>query len=506
MITSTRLEGVLLELAATLDAAIEDGPDTYRVERSARKLLASLDGALLENQGKPIVIEMHDSLFVHRDLPLMKASLQGRSTITFLRAIGAGGIALESGLIVGHIVRFVKVVLGGLQHSMTLDGARMELLNNGVTGIGILGPHDDVTWTLSIDQAAENLYTAAGFEIETATPVHREIAEVVETSISQASSGKAIEMSAARTASEHIHEATRGGYSDLFQLGERPEYDAFTVQHSLRVALLATYVADWLGAPREILTELGAAALMHDVGKGRIPDEILYKPDRLDQDERRIIAQHPELGTEILLDSVDVGGCALGAAWGHHMRHDGRGYPHRRQWFKTSRATSLIQVCDVFEALTARRPYKAPYSPSRSFRILYSDPGAFDPAVLAAFTRALGIYPPGRFVVLSDGRIGRVIRSGAALDRPVVRTVPENEDVDLAAPEHVGITVSMILDEPEFVERATAAYKGMPKQDIAPVEYVVDEGLPTPVFGDQATAPGPPDDDACGHGEDCRLC
>ena len=513
MITSTRLEGVLLELANTLDIAIEAGPDAYKVERAGRKLLASLEGAALENHGQPIVIEMHDSLFVHRDLPLMKASLEGRSIITFLRVIGAGGLALEDGMEFGDVVRLLKVCLVAFEHGINLDVARQQLLNNGVTKIGILGPHDDHTWSLAIDKAAGELYHAAGFELEAAQPVHQEVAEVIEVAITQAANGKAVAMSDARTASEHIHEASRRGFSDLFQLGERPEYDAFTVQHSLRVALLATYVADWLGAPREILTELGAAALMHDVGKGRVPDEILYKPDRLDQEERRVIAQHPELGAEILLDSPDVGGCALGAAWGHHMRHDGRGYPQRRQWFETSPATSLIQVCDVFEALTARRPYKPPYSPSRAFRILYSDPGAFDPQILSAFTRALGLYPPGRFIVLSDGRIGRVLRSGAVLDRPIVRTVPDNEDVDLGAPENAEISVSMLLEEPDFVERAVAASGGRESHEnlaAEPEEYVVDNSIPLPTFD------GPPDgpavdhsggDDAtCGNGDDCRLC
>ncbi|MEM1450413.1 MAG: HD domain-containing phosphohydrolase [Planctomycetota bacterium] len=444
MITSTRLESVLLELASTIDAALEAGPEAYKVEHAARKLLKSLEGGLLENQGNPIVVEMHDSLFVHRDLPLMQASLQSRSAIAFLRVIGSGGIALEDGLNVGQVVRFVKLVCASFDRPMPLEAARMELLGNGIIAIGLLDPHDDKTWSLAIDSAAEKLYEAAGFELETAAPVQSEVAHVVEQAMAIAAKGEAIQMDEARTVSEHLHEASRQGFSDLFQLGERPEYDAFTVQHSLRVALLATYVADYIGAPREIVTEVGAAALLHDVGKGRIPDEILYKPERLDQDERRIIAKHPELGAEILLDSSDVSGVALGAAWGHHMRFDGRGYPHRRQWFESSRATSLIQVCDVFEALTARRPYKAPYSPSRAFRILYSDPGAFDPGVLSAFTRALGLYPPGRFVVLSDGRLGRVLRAGQTLDRPTVRIVPDNDDVDLAAPgnEELAVTCS----------------------------------------------------------------
>ena len=263
MITSTRLESVLLELASTIDAALEAGPEAYKVEHAARKLLKSLEGGLLENQGNPIVVEMHDSLFVHRDLPLMQASLQSRSAIAFLRVIGSGGIALEDGLNVGQVVRFVKLVCASFDRPMPLEAARMELLGNGIIAIGLLDPHDDKTWSLAIDSAAEKLYEAAGFELETAAPVQSEVAHVVEQAMAIAAKGEAIQMDEARTVSEHLHEASRQGFSDLFQLGERPEYDAFTVQHSLRVALLATNVADYIGAPREIVTEDGAAALVY---------------------------------------------------------------------------------------------------------------------------------------------------------------------------------------------------------------------------------------------------
>ena len=253
--------------------------------------------------------------------------------------------------------------------------------------------------------------------------------------------------------------------------------------------------------------------MYHDVGKGRIPEEVLYKPGRLDDDERRVMNMHPELGASILLEGEGVSSCALGAAWGHHLRYDGSGYPDRRPWHESTRATSLIQICDVFEALTARRPYKAPYSPARAFQILYSDPGAFDPALLAAFTRALGLYPPGRFVLLSDGRLGRVARAGRALDRPVVRTFPKGDTVTLGAQENAQLSVTRLLEEPEFIELLMTGASDDLGASLDLLESSREENEDAPGRDDEFAGLGRKKGrgsllpvDGCGHGDDCRLC
>ncbi len=387
--------------------------------------------------------------------------------------------------------------------------ARLEALR----GVSLLEPNDNVTWDWIDEGPAGEAYESAGLALESAAPARREVASAVEEAMGQASAGTAVQMDVARSVSETVVAASQTGFDNLMQLAERPEFDVFTVQHSLRVSLLATYVASEMGASRETLTELGAAAMFHDVGKGRIPEEILYKPGRLDEDERRVIATHPQLGTEILLDSPSVSACALGAAWGHHLRHDGKGYPERRPWFEATQATSLIQVCDVFEALTARRPYKAPYSPARAFQILYSDAGAYDPAVLSAFTRSMGLFPPGRFVLLSDGSLGRVAKAGKGLDRPIIRLFPRGELIDLSEPALASLAVARLLTEPEFVELLMTAKDGMisadeepkaalPSQESASPEAPRDEELAAPV-----TSEGSCDhDDHTGHSEDCRLC
>ena len=505
MISRQRAETLWNELSAALDATIEDDPKSTAVMYSIVRFRDALILGLSEAGGATLDMHMRMSLFIHNGRTLADASIRGRTLITFLRRVQRGGFRFAGTATPDSITKLIscarRVVTGEVDVTTDAFAAELESLE----GIEMIAPLDDVRWDIVNDASTQTAYTAAGFDIALAEPTRMEVATVVEEAVDAAADGHSVDIDVARTASETVLNTAEFGFDDLMQLAERPEFDVFTVQHSLRVSLLASYVAGQLGVTRDANIEITAAAMYHDVGKGRIPEAILYKPGRLDEDERRAMAAHPELGAEILLESQNKSPYALGAAWGHHLRFDGKGYPKRRSWFQTSRVTSLIQICDVFEALTSRRPYKAPYSPARAFQILYSDPGAFDPSLLAAFTRALGLYPPGRFVALSNGNLGRVARVGGRLDRPEVRTFPDGEIVDLTAPEHAELSVAELIEEPEFVRRL----RDTPEPE-AP--------LPKEAEAEDAPPEGPRDDeyvglthsedpdDGCGHGHDCRLC
>lgn len=512
MIGLSKAEGLWLELSSAVESALGSGLQDAATMRHAQRLLELTHFALQSEQGAPVKLFMCASLFVHAGIPLADASIRGRATIAFLRFTGAGGIEFSSNIEMASIVGLIDLARGVCRGEDSAFGASRQARLDSLPGIKLLEPTDNVTWDWIDEGPAGKAYEHAGLSLESAAPARRDVATAVEEAMGQASAGTAVQMDVARSVSESIVSVGQSGFDNLMQLAERPEFDVFTVQHSLRVSLLATYVASQLGASREVVTELGAAAMFHDVGKGRIPEEILYKPGRLDEDERRVIATHPQLGTEILLDSPSVSACALGAAWGHHLRYDGKGYPERRPWFESTQATSLIQVCDVFEALTARRPYKAPYSPARAFQILYSDAGAYDPAVLSAFTRAMGLFPPGRFVLLTDGRLARVARAGRSLDRPTVRSFPHGTLIDLSEPAQAGLAILRLLDEPEFVQLLMTSKDGKveeePKAPL-PSQPPHDRSSNGDAARDEELSESVTEGNSCddqGHGDDCRLC
>lgn len=498
MIAFSRAETLATTFGTAIETATRAGARSQDGRVAAQGLLREVQQALVDGSGTPAEVRMRGSLFVHGERTMASASISGRAGITFLRVAGIGGVAFDRTASLESITRLLEIAASTMLPGGGGPSESVERALVSVPGLSPTAAEDDVRWTVLTEESTRQAYSAAGLTPESAESAKLDVVTAIERAVELATAENVVDLDAAREASEQILSAAVDGFADVLHVAERPEFDVFTVQHSLRVSLLTSYVASTMGVDRGTLIELTAAAMFHDVGKGRVPQEVLYKPGRLDDDELRVMQQHPWLGAEILIDSDNVSPYALGAAWGHHVRFDGKGYPGTRPWFRPTRATSLIQVCDVFEALTSRRPYKPPYSPARAYQILYSDPGAFDPAMLAAFTRAMGLYPPGRFVALSDGCLGRVAAAGAALDRPVVRLFPNGEVVDLGEPRWRHLRVMELVDELDVVARLRG---DMPDEEEARAAEA-DADPRDEEFHELAVAGGHDH----GHDGQCRLC
>ncbi len=140
---------------------------------------------------------------------------------------------------------------------------------------------------------------------------------------------------------------------------------------------------------------------------------------------------HAQIGAEILMGHEQTSMLAVAGAWGHHLRSDGGGYPQAPKWAARHFLTQVLQVCDVFEALTAIRPYKPPFSPRRVYEIMVGDGGAFDPMALGVCIRAVGLYPPGSRLTLSDGTHGIVTAAGGDPEKPKVMVLTDEEGNEL---------------------------------------------------------------------------
>ncbi|MCK5942103.1 MAG: HD domain-containing protein, partial [Planctomycetes bacterium] len=211
---------------------------------------------------------------------------------------------------------------------------------------------------------------------------------------------------------------------------------------SVRVALLALQVARGLGASRDQLVRVGSAALMHDIGKSKVPQEVLFKQGRLTKEEWHWMAQHPRLGAQLLIEQHEhVDPRTVGAAFCHHMSPNGRGYPDAMMPMQPSATSCLIRVCDVFEALTAVRPYKRAMAPIEAFAVMLRNADDFDARWLNSFVKTLGLFPNGTRVELADGSDGVVVAQGEQLTTPTVRllTAAGGEELPADHPETVVI-------------------------------------------------------------------
>jgi len=202
--------------------------------------------------------------------------------------------------------------------------------------------------------------------------------------------------------------------------------DNYLYAHSVNVCILAVKVGIGLCYDKIHLTELGIAALLHDIGMAKIPKEIVEKPGKLNAEEHSEVKQHCTCGVEILIKASDIGKAVVDSIQQHHERIDGSGYPKELKDTEISEYAKIIGLVDIYEALTHSRIYrKKKHSPDEAMKMLADLHGHSFKAqiakVLIALIKEISLYPMGSIVELNTGEIGRVIRINKDfLSRPVV--------------------------------------------------------------------------------------
>lgn len=179
----------------------------------------------------------------------------------------------------------------------------------------------------------------------------------------------------------------------IYRLAKAAEFrDNETAQHTMRIGVYCDILAKQAGYPAEFCEQMRVASLLHDVGKIGIPDAILLKPGSLTKEEFDIIKTHTEIGFRILEDShSELLRMGAEIAFTHHEKFDGSGYPRGLSGTDIPLAGRLTAVCDVFDALTSHRVYKAAMSPEEAIEILKEGRGKhFDPQLLDSFYACLG--------------------------------------------------------------------------------------------------------------------
>lgn len=289
-------------------------------------------------------------------------------------------------------------------------------------------------------QSSSKVYEQHGLETAIPQEVVDNAAEQMEDFFSEIETGKPLDPGEAKGMIHTIVSLFTQRSHLAIKLLDLDHVDHYTYRHSLNVGLLYMSVAnDWVETEQE-LEDMVFGAMLHDLGKAKVGNEIINKPGKLTNEEWDIMRQHTVWSAELLKDA-GASEEAISIARNHHERLDGSGYLDGLKGDELNRWVRLSSICDVYDALTTKRSYKSKMDFAKAIDIIIRDCGkAFDPNVANHFIRKIGRYPAGSFVWLNTGEAAVVLQVNEnAISNPVISRVLDKNRQPIIGGERVDL-------------------------------------------------------------------
>lgn len=260
-------------------------------------------------------------------------------------------------------------------------------------------------------------------EKDNARKVFGETRDLVSGLLNDAKLGNAIDVAPINDLADDINHSILNNPNALLCLSQIREKDKYLLEHSVNVGILISVFATYLGFEKQTVKELTTGGLLHDIGKIRVPDEVLHKPGKLSAEEWVEMKRHVPYGQAVLSKSEGISDIAKSICGLHHERLDGTGYPLGLSHDAIDIYGRIAAIVDVYDAVTASRCYHDGMPPSKAMKLLLSMSGShLDKSLVYSFIRCMSVYPAGALVELDDGRLGVVIESNPeAPNKPTLR-------------------------------------------------------------------------------------
>ncbi|MEX2365151.1 MAG: HD-GYP domain-containing protein, partial [Pseudohongiellaceae bacterium] len=218
--------------------------------------------------------------------------------------------------------------------------------------------------------------------------------------------GRSLNVTECRDLVEEVVDSILANKDALRFLSMIKHKDSYTAEHSMNVCILSATFARHLGLMEHEIREIALCGLLHDVGKSRIPLEILNKPGRFTREEAYIMAEHPSHGRNILMSASAEFKHAIDVAHSHHERLDGKGYPRGLRQGQISYYTKVVALADAYDAMTSDRCYGTAKTSEQALKSILRERGThFDSELSQAFVTCIGFYPSGSLVELAGGQL-----------------------------------------------------------------------------------------------------
>jgi putative nucleotidyltransferase with HDIG domain len=274
----------------------------------------------------------------------------------------------------------------------------------------------------------EDIYTDSEDQKKFSKEVYFKSISLVKEVIESINQQKALNIRKAKRLMQNAVNAIMQDESTLLGLANIKNYDEYTFNHSVNVAIYAIALGQRIGIPKKHLSHLGMAGLFHDIGKTKIPREILNKSGKLSSQEWTMMRAHPLVGAEIVMRMKEWGELStrlIDAAFEHHLKYDLTGYPRLTRKRKITLFGRIVTVADFYDALVRPRVYnRFPYVSEKILGLMLERSGKdFDPAIVKVFINMIGIFPLGTLVLLNTNEMGivsQIQEDSELIDRPKV--------------------------------------------------------------------------------------
>jgi putative nucleotidyltransferase with HDIG domain len=378
-----------------------------------------------------ITVNVYKGTLFVEDHVLPEDSVTHSKLIEDLLARGVTAITFSDGFAASDAEGFTALM--GTTDITDMDGARRFLAAKGVQAIEISETH-------LADQDSEETPKESKAKLHKHYESGLAAMRDVET---QVKLGKVFEVAPLQALVNGLLQNLFTDPAAVLGLTAIKSHDDYTLNHSINVCILSLSLGASLGLDEESLRSLGLCALLYDLGKVRIPEDILNKEGPLTADEWQIVKSHATEGADLLKRIQLVDQMPMVVAYEHHRRHDLRGYPDIEASQEQHLFSKIVALCDAYDAMTTSRPFRKEIRPDKALAVLMQGRGkAYDPSITKSFVAMLGIYPMGAVVRLSDGSTAIVFRVNRDdLLRPRAKVLIDPEGRWMEQPQIVDLRV-----------------------------------------------------------------